>query len=209
MTILAETEADLRRWRPLFVLEKLSRRLCSDVLADGSIVSLCELTMARPAHLTDEIVVIRDDLFAAFRTASDSPAVHQLRDQNDALVDTTISINEDGSGTVDIAATKVRFPWVALLSSDVEMRLSQLAAVLSRYPLCQRDADSLRALVARREYSDDDFLAVVTMLESSPEAFAERLNERLRRQDQNHRIGPDDVLPGDAKPRCRHRRSHD
>jgi hypothetical protein len=86
--------------------------------------------------------VIRDDLFAAFRTASDSPAVHQLRDQNDALVDTTISINEDGSGTVDIAATKVRFPWVTLLSSHVEMRLSQLAAVLSRYPLCQRDADS-------------------------------------------------------------------
>jgi hypothetical protein len=149
MTIMAETEADLRRGRPLFVLEKLSRRLRSDVLADGSIVSLCELTMKRPAHLTDEIVVIRDDLFAAFRTASDSPAVHQLRDRNDALVDTTISINEDGSGTVDIAATKVRFPWVTLLSSDVEMRLSQLAAVLSRYPLRQRDADSLRALVAR------------------------------------------------------------
>src|SRR4030081_3028351 len=78
------------------------------------------------------------------------------------------------------------------------MRLSQFAAVLSRYPLCQRDADSLRALVARREYSDDDFLAAVTMLESPPEAFAERLNERLRRQDQNHRIGPDDVLPRDV-----------
>jgi hypothetical protein len=39
----------------------------------------------------------------------------------------------------------------------------------------------------------------ITMLESSPEAFAERLNERLRRQDQNHRIGPDDVLPGDVR----------
>lgn len=198
--MMAEREIDLRRWRPVFVLERLSPRLRSDVLADGSIASLCELTMKRPtAHVTSEIVVIRDELFAAFRSTTDSPAVHQLHDKNGALVDATISINQDGSGTVDIAETKVCFPWVTLLSSSIEKRLSELETFLSRYPLCERDAASLRTVLARPTYSDDDFLAIVEMLESSPEAFAERFNQKLRRQGQNHRIGPDDVLPGDVR----------
>ena len=99
----------------------------------------------RPAQLTDDIVVIRDELFAAFRNASKVPVACQLHDPNDALVDATISINEDGSGTVEIAGKKMRFPWVTLLSSDVDERLAQLDQFLHRYPLSDGDAASLRA----------------------------------------------------------------
>jgi hypothetical protein len=74
MTIVAEPEPDLARLRPLFVLEKLSRRLRSDVLADGSIISACGFTRKRSSQLTDDIAVIRDELLAAFRNASKSPS---------------------------------------------------------------------------------------------------------------------------------------
>ena len=196
---MAEPEPDLARLRPLFVLEKLSQRLRSDVLADGSIISACGFTAKRPAQLTDDIVVIRDELFAAFRNAPDVPVTCQLHDPNDAPVDATISINEDGSGTVEIAGKKMRFPWVTLLSSDVDKRLAQLDQFLHRYPLSDGDAASLRARVARPDFSDDDFLAAATLLESSPEIFTERLADKLRRQEGENRIAPVDVLPDDDR----------
>jgi hypothetical protein len=197
--IMAEPEVALGRLRPLFVLEKLSPRLRSDVLADGAIGSLFGLTEKRLALLTDEIVVTRDELFTAFQSEPDGPANYQLHDQNDAPVDATISINADGSGTVDIATKKLRFPWVTLLSSNIERRLSRLDRFLAQYTLFESDAQSLRHLVARPEYSDRDFLAATAMLESSPEAFTDRLHDKLRRQGQNHRIAPIDVLPEDVR----------
>ena len=196
---MAQLEPDLPRFRALFVLERLPARVRSDVLADGSIASLFDFTMKRPALLTDQIVLLRDELFAAFRSASDAPTVHQFHDERDALVDATTSVNADGSGTIEIATTKVRIPWITLLSPNVENRLSQLEICLARYPLSQTDADSLRALIERPDYSDEDFLNVAAMLESSPEAFAQRLDEKLRRQGQKHRIGPEDVLPEDVR----------
>jgi hypothetical protein len=199
MTKVTELETDLARLRPLFVLEKLSQRLRSDVLADGSIIGACGFTAKRPAHLTDDIAVIRDELFDAFRNASVVPIACELHDLNDAPVGATISINEDGSGTVDIAAKKMRFSWVTLLSLDTDKRLARLDQFLHRYPLSDNDAASLRALVARPDYSDDDFLATATMLESSPEFFTERLTEKLRRQEGEHRIAPVDVLPDDDR----------
>ena len=196
---MAEPEPDLARLRPLFVLEKLSQRLRSDVLADGSIISACGFTAKRPAQLTDDIVVIRDELFAAFRNAPNVPVACQLHDPNDAPVDATISINEDGSGTVEIASKKMRFPWVTLLSSDADKRLARLDQFLHRYSLSDSDAASLRASVARPDFSDDDFLAAATLLESSPETFTERLADKLRRQEGENRIAPVDVLPDDDR----------
>jgi hypothetical protein len=197
MATMLEPEPDLARLRPLFVLEKLSQRLRSDVLADGSIISTCGFTAKRPVQLTDGIVVIRDELFAAFRDAHNVPAACRLHDPKGAHVDATIAINEDGAGTVEIAGRKIRFPWVTLLSSDVDKRTAQLDRLLHRYPLSDGDAASLCALVARPDYSEDDFLAVATMLESSPESFTERLADKLRRQEGENRIAPVDVLPND------------
>lgn len=196
---MAEPEPDLARLRPLFVLEKLSWRLRSDVLADGSIISACGFHAKRPVQLTDDIVVNRDELFAAFRNASKIPVTCRLHDLNDALIDATISIDEDGSGTVEIAGKKMHFPWVTLLSSDADKRLAQLDQFLQRYPLSDGDAASLRALVARPNFSDDDFRAVATLFESSPETFTERLAHKVRRQERENRIAPADILPDDDR----------
>lgn len=196
---MAKDEPDLARLRPLFVLEKLSQRLRSDVLADGSIISACGFTAKRPAQLTSDIAVIRDELFAAFRNATGAPAACQLHDPDGALIDARTSINEDGSGTVEIADKKMRFPWVTLLSPDAHKRLAQLDRFLRRYPLSDSDAALLRARVASPGFSDDNFLAAATLFESSPETFTERLAEKLRRQQGENRIAPVDVLPDDDR----------
>jgi hypothetical protein len=199
MTPTVEPEPDLARLRPLFVLEKLSWRLRSDVLAGGSIISACGFPAKRPAQLTGDIVVNRDELFATFRNASKIPVTCQLHDLNDALIDATISIDEDGSGTIEIAGKKMRFPWVTLLSSDADKRAAQLDQFLHRYPLSDGDATSLRALVARPDFSDDDFRSAATLFESSPENFTERLADKVRRQEGENHIAPVDVLPDDDR----------
>ena len=186
---VVEPEPDLARLRPLFVLGKLSRRLRSDVLADGSIISACGFTAKRQVQAIDEIVVIRDELFAAFRNASKVPLVCRLHDPNNALFDATISINEDGSATVEIAGKKIRFPWITLLSSDADAHLARLDEFLPRYPLHHGDAAFLRALVARADFSGDDFLATAGLLESSPENFIERLVDKVRHRGEPHRAG--------------------
>jgi hypothetical protein len=199
MRTVTQPKPDLARLRPLIVLEKLSWRLRSDVLADGSIISACGFPAKRPAQLTEDIVVVRDELFAAFRKASNVPVKRQLHDLNDALIDATISINEDGSGMVEIAGKTIRFPWVTLLSSDADKRLAQLDEFLHRYPLSDNDTAWLRAYVARPDFSDDDFRAAGTLFESSPENFIERLADKVRRQEGENRIAPVDVLPDDDR----------
>ena len=196
---MTQPKPDLARLRPLFVLDKLSRRLRSDVLEDGTIISACGFTAKRQMQTIDEMVVIRDELFAAFRNASKGPLACRLHDPNDALVDATISINEDGSATVEIAGKKMRFPWITLLSSDVDARLAQLDEFLHRYPLYHGDAASLRALVARADFSGDNFLAAAMLFESSPETFIERLAAKVRGQGGENRIAPVDVLPDDDR----------
>ena len=196
---MTQPKPDLARLRPLFVLDKLSRRLRSDVLEDGTIISACGFTAKRQMQTIDGMVVIRDELFAAFRNASKGPLACRLHDPNDALVDATISINEDGSATVEIAGKKMRFPWITLLSSDVDARLAQLDEFLHRYPLYHGDAASLRALVARADFSGDDFLAAAMLFESSPETFIERLAAKVRGQEGENRIAPVDVLPDDDR----------
>lgn len=196
---MTEPDPELTRLRPLFVLEKLSARLRSDVLADGSVAGRFDLSVQRPAHLTENIVVARDELFAAFRAVSSQPSVHPLHDMDDKLVEVTLSLNPDGSATVEVGAAKVRFPWASLLAADPAARLSHLEGFLENYPLSMQSAEDARALAASPNYGEENFLKLVLLLESSPEAFAERLHDRLRREGHEHRIGPLDVLPTDAR----------
>jgi hypothetical protein len=197
MLIVPEPEPELARLRPLFMLEKLSFKLRSDVLEDGSISSTCGFTAKRQVQATDEIVIDRDELFAALRNASKVPVTCRFHGPNDALVDATITINEDGSATLEIAGKQIRFPWVALLSSDADERLAQLDKFLHRYPLSDGDAASLRNLVYRPDYSDGDFWEAAKLFESSPETFVERVTEKVQRHE--NRMAPVDVLPGDDR----------
>jgi hypothetical protein len=197
---MTEPEPDWARLRPLFVLEKLSPRLRSDVLADGSIISACNFNAQRPTQLVEDVIVSRDELFAAFRDAqAAAPAERQLRTTNGAVVEVRISVNEDGSGTVEVAGKAIRFPWVTLLSSEASKRLSELERFLANFPISDDDATALRERVVRHDFSGDDFVHSATLLESSPEAFTERLLDKLRRQRDTHQISAADILPDDDR----------
>jgi hypothetical protein len=196
---MTNNKPDLRRLRLVFALEKLSPALRADVLADGTIAARFDVPAKRPAQLFETVTVLRDDLFTAFRNAADGVAPAPLMDVDSRAVDAKIWIDPNGSGIVEIGQNRLRFAQAALLSSDPTKRLVYLETALRQYPLTRRDADYLRALVAKPEYGDDDFFSAVTLLASSPQTFVEVLREKLQSQNTQHRIGSDDVLPGDVR----------
>ena len=106
-----ETEPDLERLRPLFVIDILSPRLRSDVLADGTIAAKCDVSTKHPTQIAEGLVVLREDLLAAFRCAVDGLPIPKLRDQGGADTGVTIVINPDGSATVEAGTRKLRFAW--------------------------------------------------------------------------------------------------
>jgi hypothetical protein len=196
---MTDDTPDLRRFRLIFALEKLSPALRADVLADGAIVARFDVPAKRPAQLTDTVTVLRDDLFAAFRNASDGLASVPITDEHGATVDARIWIDPDGSGIVEIEQKRLRFAQAALLSSHPARRLAHLETFLHQYPVTKDEGDRLRTLVTKPDYSNEDFFSAVTIFASSPQAFVERLREKLKNPDGEHRIGQTDVLPDDIR----------
>jgi hypothetical protein len=196
---MTSDQPDLRRFRALFALEKLSSALRADVLADGTIAARLDVPPKPSAQLFETVTVLRGDLFMAFRKAADGIAPSSLMDVDGLPVDAKIWIDPNGSGIVEIGQKRLRFAHAALLSSNPAKRLPYLETALRQYPLLRRDVDHLRAVVAKPDYGDDNFFSAVTLLASSPQTFVEVLREKLQSQDTQHRVGRDGVLPDDVR----------
>ena len=192
-------EPDLKRLRPLFVLEGLSPKVRSDVLSDGSAASALDLAIKREVHFPNNISIRREELFTVVRGISEIQSAYHLHDQNNNVIDVRSFTTSDGAAIVEIGTTRVQFPWAILLSSEPSKRQGRLEKILVKYPLCMRDADWARAIARNPTYADDDFLRLVLLLESSPQAFADTLNDRFRLQGEELRLAAIDLLPGDAR----------
>jgi hypothetical protein len=186
---------DLGRIKALFALSKLSIPLRSDVLSDGSIAARFDLGMTHTVNLSADIVLRRDELFAAFRQAADGAAFPRLNNERGGPVEASVSIDADGAGIVTIGTESWRFEHATLLCSSREYRLSALEKYLGQHTLTSRDQDYLREFTGRLEFSNDDFFTVVTTLASSPESFAGRFREKLK----TTQIGSADLLPEDVR----------
>lgn len=186
---------DLGRLKALFALTKLSTPLRSDVLHDGRIAERFDLDTAHPVNLRPDVVLRRDELFTAFQHAADGEPSWPLTNELGGTVEPSVSIASDGAGLVTIGTDGWRFEHAALLSAKRERRHSELRECLAQHTLTSRDRDCLCEHVARPEFSTDDFIAVVTILASSPESFGRRLRARL----ETKQIGKANLVPDDVR----------
>jgi DNA-binding transcriptional regulator YdaS (Cro superfamily) len=179
----------------LFALQKLSGRLRSDVMSDGSIAARFDIAMNRSIRLSDKAVVNRDTLFSAFRDAADGVSPQPLLDQGDSVVNSKVRIDDEEAGIVEIGTHRLRFPHAALLSGQPSRRLAVLQRALSKHSLAVRHAAALAPLVSRPDFSNDDFLQAVGLLSSTPEFFARLLRETVA----TRQVGEADLLPDDVR----------
>jgi hypothetical protein len=193
--LMKKDDPDYQRHRVLLAYTKLSTPLRSDVFSDGSIAARFALPMNRPLRLLDNLVTSNETLFAAFRCAVEGKPITALIDENNIEIAAKVSIAVDGTGIVEIGDRGWRFAHAALLSGDKDRRLATLESALCRHTIAVRYAAELRALVAKGDYSDEDFVETVRLLSSSPEAFAGRLRDIIAKRE----IGEADLLPDDIR----------
>jgi hypothetical protein len=192
---MKKDDPDYQRHRVLFAYTKLSTQIRSDVFSDGSIATRFALPMTRPLRLSDNLVISNETLFAAFRCAVDGKPIPAIIDANNTEISAKVSIAADGTGIVEIGDKGWRFAHAALLSGDTDRRLVTLESALHRHTIAGRYAAELRALVAKADYSDEDFVETVRLLSSSPEAFAGRLRDVIAKRE----IGEAHLLPDDIR----------
>jgi hypothetical protein len=192
---MEKDDPDHQRHRVLLAYTKLSTALRSDVFSDESMVTRFAVSMTRPVRLAENLVISNETLFAAFRCAVDEKPIPAIIDENKTEITTKVSIAPDGAGIVEIGDKSWRFAHADLLSGDKDRRLITLDAVLLKYTIAVRHIVELRALVAKDDYSDEDFLEVIRLLSSSPQTFAARLREKITTRE----IGEPDLLPEDIR----------
>jgi hypothetical protein len=192
---MKKDDPNYQRHRVLFAYTKLSTALRSDVFSDGSIAARFALPMTRPIRLSDNLVISNETLFAAFRCAVDQKPIPSIIDENKTEIAAKVSIAADGTGIVEIGDKGWRFAHAALLSGDKDRRLVTLESALCRHTIAVRYAAELRTLVAKVDYSDEDFVETVRLLSSSPEAFAGLLRDIIAKRE----IGEADLLPDDIR----------
>jgi hypothetical protein len=181
--------------RALYALKKLSQGLNSDVLSDGSVAKRFEFNISRPVELFDGTVMSQADLFRAFRQGLAGETITPLSDQDGNPITAEISFEADGSALVKTGEKGSRFVYAGLLTVDVSKRLEYLDKYLARNTLAEIHAERLHELVSKSDFSDDDFLAAVATLSTSPESFGEALLRKVN----TRQVAIGEILPDDAR----------
>jgi hypothetical protein len=179
------------RLRAVYALRKLSTALGSDVLANGNVAERFDIPVSRPVQLSKDAVIAQPILFKAFRQAMSGETISPLVDQEGKTLAAEVSMDAQGGGLVKIDGKGFRFENAALLSADAAKREEQLQHIIARHTLGKDAAESLRAEIAKPEFSDEKFLAAVEVLMTSQESFLASLSPKIK----TRQIALGDVLP--------------
>jgi hypothetical protein len=183
------------RIRALFALGKLSPRLQSDVLADGTIEARWKIPVTQSMTIGNGISINRAHLFSVFRACADGKEIPALTDDKGEKVEAKVLLKDDGSVVVDLSTQHLTFTHAILLSSDAERRVAALDTIFRQLTLSREEQDRLRLLARSPTYSDSEFISIAHALSSSQEEFLGRLQAKVNVR-QVSRI---DLLPDDPQ----------
>lgn len=186
------TRPNMSRLNAAFALDRLSARVQSDVLADGSLARRFRFELKHPVRLAEDLVFPREELFTAFRIAADNGEASLLTKGNSPG---RVTISDDHAASVEFGDRRWHFENAALLSSGMTRREQVLESLLACHTLSPNAIEELRSIVRKQDFNDDDFFQAVTLLASSPESFAERLLSRV----DVRQVGKADLLPEDDR----------
>jgi len=177
------------------VLDKLSPRARSDVLADGTLSETWQVPVQHPVELGPGHTVSRDSLFAAFRAAADGRQPPPLKDLKGKALKAKVAVDPDGWGSVEIPDRRIRFESAGLLTGQPARRLELVAHAVRTRSLARAHEEELVRLAGKRDFTPDDFFACGELLNAAPEAFAATFERQLAAG----RIGTRELIPDDLR----------
>ena len=189
------TTDQLKRFWTMFLLEKLTSQLRSDVLSDGAISAKSGLAMQHSVRFNEQLVLTRKSVFAAFGAAGAGRKPQPLRDLNGKTVRAKVWVDKEGHGYVQIKKQSIRFEFGGLTTSDTAQRVGFAEAALKSHTLAGEYSEHVLALAKKPGFSHQEFFEIAELLASSPELFAARLNRNLI----SRRIGVRELIPEDVR----------
>lgn len=193
------TSLRARRQRTAIILslEKLSKPLQSDVLADGSISREFDLAVKNTVTLGSAVSVPRDAVFTAFREALRRGGEVRVKDRDGKVTDAAAAVN-DGVGSIILGSTQFLFANAGLLAGSARDRKAFAESALKRNSLHSALAHDVIRL-ASKPSSDNAAFEAMGALASSPEAFFSLFKEKLEKAGQDQTVSRSDLLPDDDR----------
>ena len=149
-------------------------------MSDGSIAKKFSIPTHRPANLGPDLAVSQDALLDAFRRALAGKSAQELKDDSGKTIKATVTITDNGTAQIKLGKRSFAFSHVGLLSSTPEQRIEFLERYLTERTIARVYADELRSKVEAKDFSNDDFLAVVATLQTAPEGLVQPREPRSR-----------------------------
>jgi hypothetical protein len=173
-----------------FAIDRLSPRVRTAVLEDGQIGQQYSLPITRSLMLRENLSIDRDDLINALRSAVSGDSVVRVKVQPTGS-EATISMRGDGSAVIELETTRFVFGNAALAATEADRRLAAFETIPAQDSLSVIQADELRALLAKADYTVDDFETVNDTIAKSPSAFL----ADLANQFEGERLAFADIVP--------------
>ncbi|MFH0298430.1 hypothetical protein AAFX91_14540 [Bradyrhizobium sp. 31Argb] len=171
---------ELARLRVTFGLRRLSAPVQSAVLSDRTIAHRTGIGVSNPIRLPGEITVDRNVLFKAFQCAADGEAIPPIIDTDG--VTRSMQVETEGDAAVVIyEKNRVSFPQAILLAADAKRRKTIASEMVANFTLTKQARAKFFSLVAKADYTHDDFFCACNILAGAPEPFADALREKARK----------------------------
>lgn len=172
----------------------MSSHVQSDVLSDGQISKRFNISTHRPASVGG-ISLYQEDLLASFKKILRGEKPSPLRGEAGVKLDANVEIQINGTATITVSGIAYSYSFVGLLSPTPERRLGYLNDYLGNLTLSSTNVDSLRAILSRSSFSDEDFLSAVEILQTAQENFVQHVRTAAGARD----LSAADLLPASLR----------
>src|ERR1043166_9270739 len=160
------------RMRTLFVLGKLTPKLQSDLLADGTIEARWNIPVKQSLTIGNDIFINRTHLFSVLRACADGEEVSALTNDKGERIDVKASLKTDGAVVIELPTQHMTFTHAILISSDLKRRETALENVFRQLTVTWQERDRIRSIIRNPAYADSDFVSIAQALSSGAEERA-------------------------------------
>lgn len=118
-----------------------------------------------------------------------------LKDENGVKFNAKIAIQKNGTATISVNGVTHAFSFAGLLSETPAQRLTYLEGYLREMTLASANVESLKLILSKEAFSNEDFLSAVEILQTAQEQFVQQVRAAVAVRE----LTTSDLLPANLR----------
>jgi hypothetical protein len=171
------TEPDVRKARVAIAVEALPSSVRRYLLADDTFCAKFDIIPRFSFPLGDCTVETRS-LNKALRAAIAGRRWTRLSPERGPAFRVKLGVRNGGQVTFEFKGRGFAFDDADLLSSELKTRSNALSRVFAARPIAPVEENAWRKIARQRDFTDREYLDLMTALEATPESLSRRLQTR-------------------------------